>query len=141
MSRLSRLCLPILLGVLAGLPAVGQEKVPAPPVPPAPAPVPPPPAPNAVAATVNGQTVPEMAVYRALRPLPAPKRAEARVEIVNYLIDNILIDQYLKEQKIEAPTTEVDARVAEMQRQLRAQSLDFVKVLSDMMLTEAELRE
>lgn len=96
---------------------------------------------NAVAATVNGQPVPEMALYRALRPVPPPKQAEARAEILNYLIDNIIIDQYLKEQKIDVTPAEVDGRVAEMQKQLQAQKLEFAKVLKDMMLTEAELRE
>src|SRR5580700_9215003 len=67
MSRLSRLWLPVLLFGLAVLPA---------------APVAPPPAPNAVAATVNGQPVPEMALYRALRPVPPAKQTEAKAEIL-----------------------------------------------------------
>ena len=72
---------------------IGQE--------PPPAGVPAPPAAAAVAATVNGQDIPEMAVYRGLLREDPKNCAAARKEIVNYLVDNLLVDQYLRQLKIE----------------------------------------
>lgn len=143
MFRVRFLYLTALMLALSALPALAQDKaLPPPPAVPAPPPAPtPPPPPTAVAATVNGQQVMEMAVYRALRAVPDNKKAEARVEVLNFLIDNVLIEQYLKKQKIEVDPKDVDARVNEMREQLKKEKLEFVKVLQDMFLTEAELRE
>src|SRR5262249_51985578 len=140
-SFMRRVLLPALLLGLIILPATAQQPA-ATPVPTAPAPaVPQPPAANAVAATVNGQVVPALAVYRALQGVPPIKHAEARVEIVNYLIDNALVDQFLKTQNVVVDTKDVDARIAEMQAQVKKQNLEFAKMLQQMFLTEAELRE
>ncbi|MBY0528205.1 MAG: peptidylprolyl isomerase [Gemmataceae bacterium] len=133
----------LLLGlfVLLGTSATAQDKG-APPKG-APTPTPPvsaaPPA-NAIAATVNGQHVMELAVYRALRAVPDAKKGEARPEILGFLIDNVLIDQHLRALNIPVDTKDVDARVDEMRTQLKRQNLDFDKVLKDMMLTADELR-
>src|SRR6185437_12109384 len=70
--------------------------------PPAPAPKPEP-RPTGTAATVTlnltgqpvSQQIPEVAVYRALRQFPPTNHEIARREIVNNLIENALIDQYL----------------------------------------------
>src|SRR5262249_34198888 len=91
------LSLLICLGV-----AVAQE-----PPPPAPPPVvkeepePPPPAADAVAATVNGQAIPELAVYRGLQRVPPKHREQARKDILSYLIDNVVVEQYLTQLKVE----------------------------------------
>lgn len=149
-----------LLGLLTGL-ATAQQNVAPPPVQPKPAPVAQPapqpigqpvappqpigqpapaPAPNAVAATVNGQPIPEIAVQRALKAVPPAKHAEARPEIVNFLVDNALLDQYVAAQGVAVDAKDVEARLLEMRKQLEKQKLEYQKVLADMMLTEPELR-
>jgi peptidyl-prolyl cis-trans isomerase C len=76
-------------------------------------------APPAVAATVNGQPVPEVAVQRGLKRVPPAEHAKARTEILNYLIDNALLDQHLAGQKIPVDVKEVDARVGEIQAEVK----------------------
>jgi peptidyl-prolyl cis-trans isomerase C len=93
-----------------------------------------------VAATVNGQPIPEIAVQRALKAVPPAKHAEARPEIVNFLVDNALLDQYVAAQGVNVEAKDVDARLVEMRKQLEKQKLEYQKVLADMMLTEQELR-
>src|SRR5439155_24335888 len=68
---------------------------------------PPPPAPvnlappaDAVAATVNGQAIPEIAVCRALQHAGPADRDALRQEVANFLIANALIDQYLDQLKV-----------------------------------------
>jgi hypothetical protein len=111
-----------------------------------PTPLPPPAAPparpaNAVAATVNGQTITEGAVQRGLTRVPAERQAEARPEILNYLIDNALIDQYLLQIRITVEQKDVDKRIADMKEAIKKQKGDYDKVLQGMNLTEAELRQ
>jgi len=121
------------VGLLGGL-GTAQEKAPAPVGAAAPA------APAGVAATVNGQPVPEIAVQRALKAVPPTKHAEARPEIVGFLVDNALVDQYLLGQQVAVDKKEVETRLGEMRQQLEKQKLDYEKVLKDMLLTEEELR-
>src|SRR6266478_2845367 len=71
------------------------------------------------AATVNGQPVTEVAVQRGLKRVPPAEHAKARPEILNYLIDNVLIDQYLTAQKIAVDPKEVEARVAEIKNEVK----------------------
>jgi parvulin-like peptidyl-prolyl isomerase len=92
------------------------------------------------AATVNGQPVTEVAVQRGLKRVPPGEHAKARPEILNYLIDNVLIDQYLTAQKTAADPKEVEARVAEIKNEVKKQGQDYSKMLSELMLTEDELR-
>lgn len=121
---------------LAGfvLQAAGQEQAPAPkPVSAA----------KGVAATVNGQPVPERALQAALKGVPADKVAEARADILNHFIDNMLIDQHLVQLRVEVPKADVDKSVAQVKEQLAksgAQGLTFEKWLESMMLTEEEMR-
>jgi peptidyl-prolyl cis-trans isomerase C len=92
------------------------------------------------AATVNGQPVTEVAVQRGLKRVPADEHAKARPEILNYLIDNVLIDQYLGGQKIPVDPKEVEARVTDIQTEVKKHGQDYTKMLADLMLTEDELR-
>jgi parvulin-like peptidyl-prolyl isomerase len=92
------------------------------------------------AATVNGQPVTEVAVQRGLKRVPPAEHAKARPEILNYLIDNVLIDQYLTAQKTAADPKEVEARVAEIKNEVKKQGQDYSKMLSELMLTDDELR-
>src|SRR5262245_59513468 len=65
------------------------------------------PAPTAVAATVNGQPIPEVAVQRGLKRVPPAKQTEARPEIVDFLIDNTLIEQNLQQRGVAVEQKEI----------------------------------
>lgn len=108
---------------------------------PAPEKYPPPPAPTVVAATVNGQDIPELAVYRGLLRFPAAKWPAARAETLNYLIDNTLIDQYLGQLKIQVEPKEIDERFAQIQDEAKKTNQDFADILKKLQLTEPELRK
>ncbi len=122
---------------LCGLPALAQNAPP--PAPPGPAQTAP--AADAVAATVNGQTIPESAVQRGLKRVPPDKHADARPKILNYLIDQVLLDQYLQQMNIAVDPKEVDKRIEELKLEQQKRSLDFNKMLTELRMTEAELRE
>ena len=94
----------------------------------------------APAATVNGQEIPEVAVQRALKNVPADHRGEARGQIVNFLIENALIDQYLVQLQVNVEPKEVDAKVAQVREAVQKQGSTLEKTLQELMLTEAELR-
>jgi len=135
----------VLTGLLAGV-AAGQPPPPAPPggtppVPPVGAVLAGQPADKAVAATVNGQPIAEVAVRRALRSVPKDKQPEVRPDVLSFLIDNMLVDQWLVGEKVVVGIKEIEDRLAEVKQQLTKDKVDFAKVLADMMLTEAELRE
>lgn len=98
-------------------------------------------APAAVAAAlVNGQPVSEVAVQRALKRVPPTEHAKARPEILDFLIDNLLVEQHLLAQKIAVDPKEVETRIGEIKAEMAKQKQDFAKMLQDLSLTEAELR-
>lgn len=111
-------------------------------LPPATAPAPSLPAvrPTGTAATVNGVAIPEVAVYRALRQFPVSEHVAARKEIINHLVENSLIDQYLTLLKTEVQPAEVEKLIADLKTELaKAQPpKDYAKELEGMMLTEPE---
>lgn len=96
--------------------------------------------PTGIAATVNGQPIPEVAVYRALRQFPPTHQDAARKEIVSHLVENLLIDQYLGALKVTIEDKEVDALIAELKADLEKEKKEMAKELEGMMLTEAEFR-
>lgn len=108
---------------------------------PAPAPAAPAVAVNAVAATVNGQTIPETAVQRSLQHVPPIKHADSRPQIVNFLIDQALLDQFTLQQKIAVDPKEIDKAIDEMKAEIKKDNKDFTKVFQELMITEAELRQ
>ncbi len=117
---------------------VAQVPAPAPVVAlPAPAPVP---RPTGVAATVGTQPIPEVSVWRALRQFPIEEHGLARKEILNHLIENTLIDQYLNLLKMEVSPAEVEKLLEELKAELKKSNKDYPKELEAMMLTEAEFR-
>src|SRR5439155_21509833 len=95
---------------------------------------------NAVAATVNGEAIPEVAVQRGLQFVPPAKYAEARPEILNVLIENALISQYLTRSQITVDKKDVDARMSEARAGLKNDKVEFDQMLKKMMMTEDELR-
>ena len=139
----------LLTSVVAGSSAA---QTPAPPAPvaqvPAPTPVgalpAPTPAPVArpagIAATVGTQPIPEVSVWRALRQFPIEEHGLARKEILNHLIENTLIDQYLNLLKMEVSPAEVEKLLEELKAELKKSNKDYPKELEAMMLTEAEFR-
>jgi peptidyl-prolyl cis-trans isomerase C len=96
--------------------------------------------PTGVAATVNGQEIPEVAVWRALRQFPESEHAAARKEILDHLVENALIDQYLNALKIAVEPAEVEKLIEELKTELQKAKKDYAKELEAMMLTEAEFR-
>lgn len=150
MSLLTRSAAAIVVGSVVSSVAVAQAPQPTPqPVVPASAPVPTPPPtvpaqpaprPTGIAAKVNGQEIPEVAVWRALRQFPKEEHAIARKEIVNHLVENILIDQYLNALKVTVEPAEVDKLIGELKDELKKGMKDYAKELESMMLTEAEFR-
>ena len=96
--------------------------------------------PTGNAATVNGQAIPEVAVYRALRQFPPAHQEMARKEIMAHLIENALIDQYLNALKIAVEEKDVEKLIGDLKKELADAKKDYVKELDAMMLTEAEFR-
>jgi peptidyl-prolyl cis-trans isomerase C len=95
------------------------------------------------AATVNGEAIPKVALERALNRLPEEQRLKARGEILDFLIDNVIVDQYLGQMKITVEDKEVQARLDEMKEELKKSSggQTLEKLLQSLSLTEAEFRE
>ena len=96
--------------------------------------------PTGIAANVNGQAIPEKAVYRRVRQFPPNSQELARKEIMAHLIENVLIDQYLTAIKMAVDEKEVDALINELKAELIMAKKDYVKELEAMLLTEAEFR-
>src|SRR5205823_13063703 len=99
------------IGVVAQ-PVSAQEPAPAPAAGKDPD-LPAPPQANVIAATVNGQPIPEMAVFRGLLREDPKKWVIVRKDVLNYLIDNLLVDQYLTQLKVPVDAKEVEERVAQ----------------------------
>ncbi|MFO0800631.1 MAG: peptidylprolyl isomerase [Gemmataceae bacterium] len=136
-----------------GVTASAQPPAPpgAPPAPPAGLPAPPavaPPAaapkadfrPTGDAAKVNNQAIPEVAVYRALRQFPPAHHEMARKEIVNHLVENTLVDQYLNAINVKVTDQETENLINELKKELVAAKKDYQQELNVMLLTEAEFR-
>jgi parvulin-like peptidyl-prolyl isomerase len=98
------------------------------------------PRPTGTAATVNGQPIPEVAVYRALRQFPPAHQPMARKEIIAHLVENMLIDQYLVAIKTTVEEKDVEALINELKEELRKAGKDYAKELEAMLLTQEEFR-
>jgi peptidyl-prolyl cis-trans isomerase C len=94
---------------------------------------------NAVAATVNGQVIPELAVSRALRGKTDMVK-DKREQVLNYLIENALVDQYLEQLKVVVESKEVEAQLAKVKQEIDANGRKLKDFLAEMHLTEAELQ-
>ena len=110
--------------------------------PPPPAPVNSAPPADAVAATVNDQPIPELAVYRALESVKAAgsQRDTVRRDIINFLAENALIDQYLNHLKVTVEAKDVDVQMEKIKGEIVAQKKDLASVLQFLHMTEADLR-
>jgi parvulin-like peptidyl-prolyl isomerase len=93
------------------------------------------------AAIVNGEAILESAVQRELRFAAPEDLPKLRPAIVNNLVDLLLIEQYLRAAKVDAPTTEVEARMKKMQDEAKTQgNLELPQLLTKLGVTESELR-
>jgi parvulin-like peptidyl-prolyl isomerase len=117
----------------------GDEKIPPPKSPPVPIVDTPPPA-DAIAAVVNGQPIREIAVFRGLMRVNPQLRDKVRPEVVNYLVDNVVVDQYLTQLKIDVPVKEVDEHLERIKAEAKKGGQDFGAMLKKLHLTEDEMR-
>jgi parvulin-like peptidyl-prolyl isomerase len=133
-----RLWLPALVVLTASGLLWGQPPTPIP----IPAPkLPAPPDRSKVAATVNGKKIPEIAVYRALSRISPENWEKARPEVIAFLVENVLVDQYLEQLKIPAEEKEVTERMNQIKDELKKEGKDFKDFLEKLFLTEEELNE
>jgi peptidyl-prolyl cis-trans isomerase C len=116
--------------ILAGLSVTAQAQQPAPPAT----------APSAaIAATVNGQPIPELAVARALRG-KTEVAGSKRDEVLNYLIENVLVDQYLEQLKVQVDAKETEAQCAKVRKEIEGTGRKFQDFLDELKITEPELQ-
>jgi peptidyl-prolyl cis-trans isomerase C len=93
-----------------------------------------------VAATVGDVTIPEAAVERSLKRFPPDKMKDARVEVLNFLIENALVDQYLAKKSVTVEPPEIEAKLKQATDEIKKNGSSMEKVLQELSLTEAELR-
>jgi peptidyl-prolyl cis-trans isomerase C len=115
--------------------------------PPQPTPVPqpamkidPPPGRDVIAARVNGQPLSELAIYRGLMRVPAARRDEARKDVLNYHIDNMIVDQYLVQLKLAVEPKEIEEHINKLKKEALAEKQDFQELLKKFVITEDEMR-
>jgi peptidyl-prolyl cis-trans isomerase C len=102
---------------------------------------PPPPKATDIAANVNGQEIPEIAVYRAFMHDWATYNADNRKDLINHLVDNMLVDQYLSQLKIAVEPKEIDTRFAQIEAEAVKSKSTLKEMLAKMYLTEDDLRK
>ena len=102
--------------------------------------LPPAPSAQAVAAKVNGQPIMELSVYRGLLQVDPAKWAGARKDVLNYLVDNMLVDQYLTQLKIPVEAKELEERVGQIKAEAKKSGMEFEMLLKRLFLSETDLR-
>ncbi len=93
------------------------------------------------AAVVNGKEILETALERALKPVAKENQDKARADILTFLIDNALVDQYLELLKVTVDAKEVDAQLDTFKAEVKKAEQDYAKVLEKMEITEADLKK
>jgi len=68
-------------------------------------------------------------------------RDQARPDLLNYLVDNMLIEQHLKQVGVDIPKADVDKRIDEMRAELKKVGKEFDKMLTELKVSESELRD
>lgn len=102
-----------------------------------------PPTRDIVAARVNGQSIPELGVFRGLMRVPPQRREDARKDVLDFLIDNTIIDQYLlqlPDLKNAVDPKDVEQHIEAVKKEAADSKKDFKQLLDSMMITEDELR-
>jgi peptidyl-prolyl cis-trans isomerase C len=95
---------------------------------------------RSVAVTVNGEEILEGSLQRFLRRVPPDRQTEARPAVINHLVENVLVDQYLQQSGVKTDPKEIDKKIDEMKDEIKKEKLEYAKVLQDMEVTETELR-
>lgn len=96
---------------------------------------------TAVAAIVNGKEIPVTAVERALKPIAKDNRAKARPDIINFLVENALVDYYLEMLKVTVDDKDVETQLTSFKAEVKKAEQEYAKVLEKMEITEAELKK
>ncbi len=98
--------------------------------------------PTGIAAVVNNQEIREMAVRRLLRLnlVPPAKYSGERANVLEHLIENVLVDQYLVQLKVNVDPKDVNTRLQEAYAESKKSGSDPEKLLKEWMMTEAELK-
>jgi len=94
-----------------------------------------------VAAVVNGKDIPETALERALKPIPKENHDKARGDILTFLIENALVDQYLELLKVSVDAKEVETQLDTFKAEIKKAEKSFADVLEKMEITEADLKK
>ncbi len=97
--------------------------------------------PAGAAAVVNGQVISDVAVWRGLQGVPPERREKGRAEILNLLIENAILDQYVLQMQLKVDKEEIDKKLAEGREELKKSGKDFDKMMKDLKLTEPEMRD
>jgi len=93
------------------------------------------------AAVVNGQAITEIAVWRGLQGIEPERRDKARSEILNLFIENVILDQYVLQMQVKVTKEEIDKKLVEGREELKKAGKDFDKMMKELKLTDAEMRE
>ncbi len=95
-----------------------------------------------VAAVVNGETImlSELVARLDEAGVPAERREEAAPDMLDTLIDNTLLVQYLRARKVPYDAKAVEAEIAQMRAEAAKQGKKFSDALALFGLTESKLR-
>lgn len=93
------------------------------------------------AAKVNGQVIPESAVERIVRRASPDDRDKARKDILNFLIDLTLLDQYVIQQGFTVSEEELQSRLKEVKEELGKTGRDYAAILKSLMISEEEFKQ
>jgi len=96
---------------------------------------------GSVAAVVDGESIPEIAVQRALKRVPPARQAEARPEILTFLVENVLIDHYLAKIPVVVEPKEIETKMTMIKTEIKKENSSLDKVMQDLLLTEKDLRD
>lgn len=95
--------------------------------------------PVGAAASVNGQAIPNSAVERALKNIDDAKaRERTRLEVIDYLIETALVDQYLERMKITVEPKDLQERFDTIKKELDKNKQSLGKLLEQLNMTEQE---
>jgi peptidyl-prolyl cis-trans isomerase C len=93
------------------------------------------------AARVNGQPVPKKSVDRAMKNVRPEDLSRFRTEVLTFLIDNMLIDQYLvQQQKVTLDAKEIEARMTEIKKEIEQGKKSLEAILKELDMTEEEFK-
>jgi parvulin-like peptidyl-prolyl isomerase len=94
-----------------------------------------------VVVSVNGREIYDLAVERALKPIPKESHEKARPDVLKFLVENALIDNYLELLKVNIPDADVDKQLNTFKEEVKKQGQEYDKILTKMEITETDLRK